>query len=456
MQALEIERSPLVVCVDHLQQTAGPAANNENAVALATKLLTAGTLQSCARTIQQDFGLTLRLLRIANSAMFNLSGKTVISVTHATALMGTDALSQLVDTVPRYVIPRPVRDLVLLSHLSAAIARNLMNRLEPRYAEEAFIAGLFRNIGEICYAQEQPEDYIKILRGSQGHLTGLRASCRTHAKFDFDELTAGLLQHWSLHGSPVMAAQSTPEALLIQHGNPEADVALAASLGHLITVATWRCELNEREKVMRACWPALAKQFQIREQQLPELCFSALDATHGIMNQMGIKKDELRLKEWMPPAEEIPVPDAHAVRLPEGATMVSALQSALALGVDRVAWLPYFEPEVQLGNSAGAWTHVETELLPKVIHPRKPTFLLAFGQRQDVWIDFSKDDRFRATPLAERLSPLVYFLLPVCEGRKVRGCLYFDWITRRDFPPETLLPALSAFRDAMAMNMPAA
>ena len=61
MQALEIERSPLVVCVDHLQQTAGPAANNENAVALATKLLTAGTLQSCARTIQQDFGLTLRL-----------------------------------------------------------------------------------------------------------------------------------------------------------------------------------------------------------------------------------------------------------------------------------------------------------------------------------------------------------------------------------------------------------
>jgi hypothetical protein len=181
MQALEIERSPLVVCVDHLQQTAGPAANNENAVALATKLLTAGTLQSCARTIQQDFGLTLRLLRIANSAMFNLAGKTVISVTHATALMGTDALSQLVDSVPRHVIPRPVRDLVLLSHLSATIARNLMNRLEPRYAEEAFIAGLFRNIGEICYAQEQPEDYTKILRGSQGHLTGLRASCRTHA-----------------------------------------------------------------------------------------------------------------------------------------------------------------------------------------------------------------------------------------------------------------------------------
>lgn len=456
MQALEIERSPLIVCVDHLQQTAGPAAQNDHAVALATKLLTEGTLQSCARIIQMDLGLTLRLLRIANSAMFNLAGKTVMSITHATALMGTDALSQLVDTVPRHTIPRPVRDLVLLSHLSATIARGLMSRLEPRYGEEAFIAGLFRNIGEICYAQEMPDAYTKILRGSQGHLTGLRASCRMHAKFDFDELTAGLLQHWSLHGSPVLAAQSTPEALLVQHGNPEAEIALAASLGHLITVATWRCELNEREKVLRACWPALAKQYQIREQQLPELCFAALDAVHGLMNQMGIKKDELRLKEWVPLPEEVPVPDAKAVQLPAGATLRSALQSALSLGVDRAAWLPYVDPEPSLGSSAGAWTHGEPELLPKVIHPRKPPFLLAFGQRQDVWIDFSKDDRFRSTPLAERLSPLVYFLLPVCDGRKVRGCLYFDWLTRREFPPESILPALSAFRDAMATNMPAA
>lgn len=456
MQTLEAERSPLEITVDHLQQTAGPAANNDNVVALATKLLTDGTLQSCARIIQQDLGLTLRLLRVANSAMFNLAGKTVLSVTHSTALMGTDALSQLVDSVPRLTLPRPVRELVLLSNLSAVIARNLMGRLEPRYTEEAFISGLFRNIGEIIYALEQPEDYTKLLRASQGQMTGLRAACRTHSKFDFDELTAGLLQHWSLHGSPVMAAQSTPEALLAQSGNPEAEIALAASLGHLISVATWRCDLHEREKILRACWPSLAKQFQIREQQLPELCFSALDAVHGLMNQMGIKKDELRLKEWMPPPEEVPVPDAHAVRLPEGATLDSALQMALALGIDRVAWLPYIEPDIQLGEYAGGWTLAEAELLPKVIHPRKPPFLLAFGQRQDVWIDFAKDDRFRATPLAERISPLVYFLLPVCEGRKVRGCLYFDWITRRDFSPETLLPALSAFRDAMATNMPAA
>jgi hypothetical protein len=132
------------------------------------------------------------------------------------------------------------------------------------------------------------------------------------------------------------------------------------------------------------------------------------------------------------------------------------LQAALAMGVDRIAWLPYNEPDITLASSAGTWLHGEAELLPELLHPRKPPFLLAFGQRQDVWIDFSRDDRFRTSPLAARLHPTVYFLLPVIEGRKVRGCLYFDWHTRREFPPESILPALVSFRDYITSNMPAA
>jgi len=456
MQALEAVRSPLTVCVEHLQQSAGPAASIENAGALAAKLLTdQNTLQACSQIILRDLGLTLRLLRIANSVLLNPGGKAVTSVTHAAALLGTDALAQIVDTVPRHKLAHPARELVALCHLTAVMARNLMGRLEPRYAEEAFVSGLFRNIGELCFALEMPEDYRKILAGSQGQMIGLRASCQRQTHFDFDELSAGLLQHWSLHGPPVLAAQSTPEALFAQHGNPEAEIALAASLAHVITVAHFRCEASEREKLMRPCWAALAKHYIVREAQVENLCAACLESTEGLLAGMDVSKDKLRLREWLPAVAGAEPRVSTAAAAPPSQTTISALlQSAIAKGIDRAAWLRFADPIISMGASAGSgWPPDGASELPRLIHPRKPPYLLAFGQRQDVWIDFVKDHRFRETPLAATLQPSAFFLLPVCDGRRVRGCLYFDWASKRDYSPETLLPALSALRDYMATNM---
>jgi len=455
MQAPDVVRSPLTVCVDHLQQSAGPAANNENITALAANLLAdKSTLQACSQIILQDLGLTLRLLRIANSALFNPGGKTVTSVTHAAALLGTDALAQIVDTVPRRKLTHPVLELSVLSQLTAILARTLMCRLEPRYAEEAFICGLFRNIGELIYALEMPDDYQRILAGGRGQLIGLRASCERHAHFDFDELSAGLLFHWSFHGSPILAAQSTPDALLAQAGNPDAEIALAGSLAHAITSAYFRTDASEREKLMRPCWTALAQQYQMREAQVESLCRIGFASIESRLHQMDLCAEKLRLKDWIP-TEVWESPASSTLPLPAATTLSALLQNAIASGVDRAAWLSFGDPGVSLGASAGfGWSAESASELPRLIHPRKPPYLLAFGQRQDVWIDLAKDHRFCDSPLVETLHPEAFFLLPVCDGRKVRGCLYFDWASKRNFAPETLLPALAALRDHMATNMP--
>ena len=454
MQALEVVRSPLTVCVAHLQQTAGPAAGTENAGALAAKLANGqNTPQTYSQIILRDLGLTLRLLRVANADPFNPDGKIVTSVTHAVALLGTDALTRIVETVPRHQQAHPARELVALSYLTAVIARNLMVRLEPRYSEEAFIGGLLRNIGELCFALEMPEEYRKILAGSQGRMIGLRASCQRQTHFDFDELSAGLLQHWSFHGPPLLAAQSTPEALFAQHGNPEAEIALAASLAHVIGTAYFRCEPTEREKLMRPCWRALAKQYTMRELQVESMCAACLESIEGLLAGMDVSRDKLRLREWVQAVAGAETLGSTAA-VPSQTTISALLQRAIAKGIDRAAWLRFADPEISMDASAGSlWPPDGAADLPRLIHPRKPPYLLAFGQRQDVWIDFAKDHRFRETSLATTLQPAAFFLLPVCEGRRVRGCLYFDWASRRDYSPETLLPALSALRDYMATNM---
>lgn len=458
MQTLEVQRSPLDICVEHMQQTAGPAANSDNVMSLATKLMgVESTLQSCSRIILRDMGLTLRLLRIANSAMFNHGGQTVTSVTHAAALLGTDALAQIVDTVPRTPLARPVRELVVLGHLTAVVARSLISRLEPRYAEEAFISGLFRNVGEVCYANEYPGEYKQILAGSHAQIPGLRASCRTHAKFDFDELSAGLLANWGFYGPPVLAAQSTPEALLAQQGNPEAEIALAASVAHVIVTGYFRCELAERDKVLRHAWVPLFKRWNLREPQMQDMTDFALTAVGGLLAQLELKRDDLRLKFWVPPPEAEPEPAPALVSLGNVNTVTTLLREALANGVDRAAWLRYDDPKLTLGAFVGeGWPGGGADDLPQLVQPKKPPYLLAFAQRQDVWIDFGRDDRFQESPLALALHPAAFFLLPVTQGRRVRGCLYFDWSQRRDFAPDKIIPPLAAIRDYLATNMPAA
>ena len=458
MQSLEVQRSPLEICIEHMQQTAGPSANSANVISLAAKLVgSESTLQACARIILRDMGLTLRLLRIANSAMFNHGGQTVTSVTHAAALLGTDALAQIVDTVPRMPLPRPVREMVVLGHLTAVVARRLMSRLEPRFAEEAFISGLFRNVGEVCFANEYPSEYQQILAGSQAQIPGLRASCRARAKFDFDELSAGLLSSWGFYGPPVLSAQSTPEALLAQQGNPEAEIALAASVAHVVVTAYFRCESAEREKVLRHAWVPLLKCWSIREPQLQDVCDFALTAAGGLLAQLELNRDDLLLKSWIPAVETEPEPGP-VVAVPSSVdTVTTLLREALANGVDRAAWLRYDEPKLTLGAIAGdGWPDHAADDLPQLVQPKKPPYFLAFGQRQDVWIDFGRDDRFQESPLALALHPAAFLLLPVIQGRRVRGCFYFDWMERVDLAPGKLIAPLTAIRDYLATSMPAA
>jgi len=78
--------------------------------------------------------------------------------------------------------------------------------------------------------------------------------------------------------------------------------------------------------------------------------------------------------------------------------------------------------------------------------------ILPFMQRQDVWIDSARDDRFVESDLARELKAAVFILLPVCEARTARCCLHFDWIKPRDKAPDTFLPGLTAMRGAVAMQ----
>jgi HD-like signal output (HDOD) protein len=458
MIAPETARSPLETCLEQLQRSAGPPPAPEALAALSARLnSTQVNLQSCGRIIERDYGLTLRLLRTANSSLFTHGDPPTFSIPHAVALVGTDSLSHLIATADAQPLCRPVSELVAISRLTAILAGSLMARQEPRFADDAAIAGLFRNIGEICFALEFPDDYADLLRRALGYVTGLRAACRTAHHFDFDEISARLLDAWGFHGAPALSALSTPEALSAQHGLPEADVALAASLGHVLATAHFRCDSAERDRLIRPFLPVLAHNYHLRERHLGELCLYAAEAFQPHLEAMRLEYDQLYLRRLQPDGALAPVHSTAADPAPAVSSTVALLRAAIAKGVDRAAWLSFTDPGVRLEAAAGeGWPDGGPARLAQLIDPRKPPFLLAFGQRQDVWIDFARDHRFLASPLAQTLQPTAFSILPVYEGRRVRGCFYFDWINAAERPPENILPALCALRDAMGSRISAA
>jgi len=158
-------------------------------------------LEDVADYLRQDSTLAVRLLRIANSAVF-AQNEPVVSIEDATALIGLQEIHRLVGAVavdhfslrhyPLYGFTGPrLRDNALLVAL-------LMEELAPRAMEDpatAYAAGLFRSLGKLALAKLADEHApvapfkpsgTTALVGWEKHVFGLTSN----------QATAAILREW--------------------------------------------------------------------------------------------------------------------------------------------------------------------------------------------------------------------------------------------------------------------
>lgn len=105
------------------------------------------------RIILKDVGLASQILRVANSATYNRSGRSILSIAHAIVMLGWDRVRNLVSTV-RFIEhfakrSAGLRELMLLSVLNAVHSRELAAAIGYPRPEEAYLCGLVRNLGEL-------------------------------------------------------------------------------------------------------------------------------------------------------------------------------------------------------------------------------------------------------------------------------------------------------------------
>jgi HD-like signal output (HDOD) protein len=151
--------------------------------------------------IENDPAISSRILRVVNSSLFGLS-REVSDLNQALALLGVKPLKLL---VLGFSLPSglflDVEAKTLLWYwkhtLTKAVAgRELSNRLWRIPGDEAFLAGLFQDLGVLLLFQHLGQPYARFLDRAVSHRLDLCALEQRALGFSHTELSARLLQQW--------------------------------------------------------------------------------------------------------------------------------------------------------------------------------------------------------------------------------------------------------------------
>ena len=154
--------------------------------------------------ISMDPGLTVRLLRVVNSAFYGFSSE-VETVTHALSIVGTEQLMQLVLATSVLSQFKGIRkDLinqeVFWKHsISCGLAARALAALTGEYqVERFFVAGLLHDIGRLVMCLRAPKEFSRALEFSQSSGDRWYRSEIKIFGFDHSEVGDALLKSWNL------------------------------------------------------------------------------------------------------------------------------------------------------------------------------------------------------------------------------------------------------------------
>jgi HD-like signal output (HDOD) protein len=208
-------------------------------------------LSDIADIISSDTGLAARLLRIANSAMFNFPSR-VSTISHAITIIGTKQLRDLVlaTTVIRVFAGIESRLVNMESFWRHSIACGIVARVIAAYRHEPnieglYIMGLLHDIGRLVIYMKCPELADEMLRRSHEEGALLYEVERQTLGFDHGRVGCLLLKAWQLpevlqeavgcHHSPSEAARYPEDAATIHVADMIANaLQMGSSGGHLV------------------------------------------------------------------------------------------------------------------------------------------------------------------------------------------------------------------------------
>lgn len=422
------------------------------------------TVQTISTLIGKDVGLALRVIRTANSARYNRSGRPILTLAHAVALMGMETIRDLAAGLMllHHFRHRPagVRQLLALSLLTANHARQ--GALVTRYprAEEAYLCGLFRNLGEVLAACYFPDDYMQILAEMAYSKAGEKEAAVRILGFPYEELGQEVVKRWSL---PPLVVHALDPALLIPAQPPRGEtqhLCLLTGFGHELTSAMHR-ETGVRSAArLNRLMNSYGRALRIGRESLESIARSSLAETKATFDSLHLPLDELKLEAQLQealsaqPAEE-PAPwDEFAAAL-SAALPAEGLVPLLTMLLEAARRRAHFGRAafalVSPGHDAiKARVATSPDLLDAFNFPldrKAGPLTAALTGRRDLLV---YEGPYLASDFARQLGAACFALYPVIVDGVLAGCLYLDAASIPQRPDPSVPAELSRARDLAA------
>lgn len=200
------------------------------------------SLHTLCDEILKDVALTQKLLRVVNAARYRDAGMDPVStVSRAVTLVGMAGIRNvalslmLVEHMEDKHHARQLKEEFLRTVMSGTVASELC--ANPRQAEEAFVAALFRNLGRLLVEYYLPEDASQVrdlVKGSKGAISDEDASIRVMG-MGFESLGLAVGKEWGLPAD-ILGHMRTPVGTLPQKS-------LAAQPQQMDWLATLSCDI---------------------------------------------------------------------------------------------------------------------------------------------------------------------------------------------------------------------
>lgn len=194
------------------------------------------SLGEVARAISLDPSISLKTLRMVNSAYYGL-GQQVNTVEHAVVLLGGKVIKNLALTATLFDTMGGCADLFLRHCVGCGVAMKALHRTTAladlvESADEAFVIGLLHDIGKVILSEYLPEEMEEVEGRLQTERVPWFRMEQAIIGVDHASLGGRLAHHWKLPERVVygVAGHHQPNAVPERHRTLAAHVALANHL----------------------------------------------------------------------------------------------------------------------------------------------------------------------------------------------------------------------------------
>ena len=156
--------------------------------------------------IEMDPILTMKVLKVVNSAYFGLS-KEVVSVQHSVVYVGLNTVKNVAISVAMSGVLPKTNDAGLdmgafwKNSLAVGVIAKMLaekHRVPPNETADYFVAGLLHNIGKVLFAHFFPSEYRQVLERVEAKGEPLHKVEKEMLGIDHAQLGALLAREWKL------------------------------------------------------------------------------------------------------------------------------------------------------------------------------------------------------------------------------------------------------------------